>query len=131
MANLTKYEQVVQEHICLYVYSIRLNNFRIFNDVGLVKNTMIPNKPLYYIHYYSWNDYDIEYVVLPDAGKVQHDGCGTFKVWFTEANDNAGVKLLLDAVDIYTAGKIKKASDTIAEMQNYQNLAHETLDFMI
>jgi len=131
MDNLTRYEEVIQEHICLYVYSIRLGKFRKFNDVRLVKNTVIPNNPLYYILHYSRNDHNTEYIVLPDEGKVQHSGGGTFKVWYKEANDIAGVKSLLDAIDIYTAGKIKKASDTIAEMQNYRNLAHEELDAMI
>lgn len=131
MANLTQYEQVVQEHICLYVYSVRLNKLRIFDDVKLVKNTMFPNNPLYYIHYYSGSDNNTEYTVLPNAGEVIHSGGGTFKVWLTKANNSVGVKSLLDAVDIYTAGKIKKASDTIVKMQKQQNMAHETLDCMM
>lgn len=132
MNNLTKYEQVIHEHICLYVYSIRLGKFRKFNDVRLVKNTVIPNNPLYYIlHYSSRNEHNTEYIVLPDEGKVQHSDGGTFKVWFAEANDSTAVNLLLDAIDIYTEGKIKKASNTIAEMQNYRNLARKELDFMM
>ena len=129
MSNLTRYEQVVQEHICLYVYSIRLNKIRIFDDVRLVKNTMFPNDPLYYIHHYSGNN-NTEYTVLPDSGEVIHSG-GTFKVWFAKADDNVGVKSLLDAIDIYAAEKIKKASDTIAKMQKQQDMAHETLDCMM
>ena len=129
MATLTQYEQVIQEHICLYVYSIRLNKFRIFNDVRLVKNTMFSYNPLYYIHHYSGSN-NTEYTVSPDAGEVTYSG-GTFKVWLTKANDSVGVKSLLDAVDIYTAGKIKKAFDTIAKMQKQQDMAHETLDCMM
>ena len=131
MANLTQYEQVIKEHICLYVYSIKLHRFLIFNDVRLVKNTMIPNDPLYYICHYPGSDNDTEYIVLPNAGEVMHSGGGTFKVWLTKANDSVGVKSLLDAIDIYTSGKIKKAADTIAKMQKYQDLAHEALDFMM
>ena len=130
MANLTRYEQVIQEHICLYVYSIRLNKICIFDDVRLVKNTMFPNDPLYYIHHYSGSN-NTEYTVLPNAGKVLHSGGGTFKVWFAKADDSVGVKSLLEAIDIYTAGKIKKASDTIAKMQKQQIMAHETLDCMM
>ena len=131
MNTLTKYEQVIHEHICLYAYSIRLGKFRKFNDVRLVKNTVIPNSPLYYILHYSRNDHNTEYIVLPDEGKVEHSGGGVFKVWYKEANDSAGIKSLLDAVDIYTSGKIEKAYDTIAEMQNYRNLAHVELEIMV
>ena len=131
MANLTRYEQVVQEHICLYVYSVRLNKFRIFSDVRLVKNTMYPNNPLYYIHHYSGSDNNTEYTVSPNAGEVLHSNGGTFKVWFTEANADAGVKLLLDAIDIYIAERIKAASNTITTMKKQQDLAHETLDCMM
>lgn len=131
MANLTRYEQVIQEHICLYVYSVRLNKFRIFNDVRLVKNTMFPNSPLYYIQHYSGSDNNTEYTVLPNAGEVLHSGGGTFKVWLTKADDSVGVRSILNAVDIYTAGKIKKASDTIAKMQKQQDMAHEILDCMM
>lgn len=129
MAILTQYEQVVQEHICLYVYSVRLNNFRIFNDVKLIKNTMYTNNPLYYIHYYSGSN-NTAYTVSPDAGEVIHSG-GVFKVWLTKANDSVGVKSLLDAVDIYAAERIKKASDTIAKIQKQQDMAHETLDVLV
>lgn len=131
MANLTQYEQVIKEHICLYMYSPRLHRFRIFNDVRLVKNTMFPNNPLYYICHYSGSDNNTEYTVLPNAGEVMHNGGGTFKVWLTKANDSLGVKSLLDAIDIYTSGKIKKAADTIAKMQKYKDLAHEELEFMM
>ena len=55
-------------------------------------------------------------------------GGGTFKIWFAKADDSTGIKSLLDAIDIYTAEKIKKASDTIAKMQKQQDMAHETLD---
>lgn len=131
MGNLTQHEQVIQEHICLYTYSVRFDKFRIFNDVMLIKNTMVPNKPLYYTHHYQGSDNYTKYFVLPDAGKVLHSGDGSFKVWLTEADDSAGVKLLLDAVDIYTVGKIEKAFNTITEMQQHQYVAHETLDCMM
>lgn len=128
MANLTQYEQVVQEHICLYVYSIKLHELRIFDDVRLVKNTMIPNNPLYYIRHYSGNN--TEYTVSPDAGEVIHSG-GTFKVWFEKADNSVGVKSLLDAIDIHVAEKIKNSFDTITKMRKQQDLVHETLDFMM
>ena len=131
MANLTQYEHVVQEHICLYMYSARLNKFRIFDDVRLVKNTKVPSSPLYYIQHYPGSDNNTEYTVSPYAGKVVHSGGGIFKVWFAKADDSVGVKSLLDAIDIYAAEKIKKASDTIAKMQKQQDIAHETLDYMM
>ena len=130
MANLTRYEEVVQEHICLYVYSVRLNKFRIFNDIKLVKNTMIPNSPLYYIQYYLKTD-DAEYVVSPNAGEVLHSNGGVFKVWFTKADDSVGVKSLLDAIDIYIAERIKAASNTIDTMKKQKDMAHETLNYMM
>lgn len=131
MANLTQYEQVVQEHICLYVYSIMLDQLHIFNDVRLVKNTMIPNNPLYYIHYYSGSDGTTEYIVSPNAGEVRHSNGGVFKVWLTKADDSIGAKYLLDAIDIYIAGRIKAVSNTIATMKKQKDMVHETLDCMM
>ena len=123
MNNLTKYEQVVQEHICLYVYSIVLDQLHVFNDVRLVKNTMTPNNPLYYIHYYSGSDGTTEYIVSPNAG--------VFKVWLTKADDSIGAKYLLDAINIYIAERIKAASNTIATMKKQKDMAHDTLDVLV
>lgn len=131
MAFLTRYEQVVQEHICLYVYSVRLNKFRIFNDVKLVKNTMTPNSSLYYINYYSEDIDNNEYIVSPNAGEVLHSNGGVFKVWFTKADDSAGIKSLLDAIDVYIVERIKAASNTIDTMIKQQDMAHEILDCMV
>ena len=127
MATLTRYEEVVQEHICLYVYSLRLQKFSIFNDVRLVKNIMFQNNPLYYIHHYSGSDNNTEHTVSPNAGEVLNNG-GIFKVWFAKADDSVGVKYLLDAIDIYTDEKINKASDVITKMRYQQDVAHDTLD---
>lgn len=126
MRTLTQFEQVVQEHICLYVYSIRLNKFRIFNDVRLIKNVMFPNKPLYYINYYSANN-NTEYTVSSNAGEVLHDSGGMFKLWFTKANNNIGIKSLLDAIDFYTAEKIDEALNVINKMKKQRDLAHAEL----
>ena len=131
MANLTQFEQVVQEHICLYVYSVRLNKFRIFNDVRLVKNIMFPNNPLYYIHYYPGSDGATEYIVSPNAGEVQHSNGGVFKVWLTEANDSAGAKLLLDAIKKKIDERIKAASNTISTMKKQKETSHDTLDVLV
>lgn len=130
MSTLTRYEKVIQEHIALYVYYVKTNKLGVFDDVILIENTMFPNKHLYYIHHYSRSGTNTEYTVLPDAGEVLHSG-GTFKVWFTKADDRVGIKSLLDAIDIYTADKIKNASDIITKMQNQQDLAHRALDFMM
>lgn len=128
MADLTRYEQVVQEHICLYVYSVWSDKFRIFNDVKLVKNTMIPNSPLYYINYYSEDIDNNEYIVSPNAGEVLHSNGGVFKVWFTKADDSVGVKSLVDAIDIYITERIKAAYNTVTTMKKQQDIVHETLD---
>ena len=128
MATLTQFEQVAQEHICLYVYSLRLQKFCIFNDVRLVKNTMFPKSPMYYIQHYSGNN--TEYTVSPNAGEVLNNS-GIFKVWFTKADDSIGIKSLLDAIDIYSAEKIKNAFDTITKMRKQQDIAHENLDIMM
>ena len=112
------------------MYSVRLHKFHIFNDVRLVKNTMFSNKPLYYVHHYLGSDNYTEYTVSPNAGEVLHNG-GTFKVWLTKADDSIGIKSLLDAIDIYTAEKIKKASDAITKMQKQQDMAHETLEVIM
>lgn len=126
MAVLTQYEEIIQEHICLYVYSSKLHKFRIFDDVRLVKNNMSPNNPLYYVQHYLGSDNNTEYTVSSDAGKVLHSS-GTFKVWFIKADNSVGIKSLLDAIDNYTAEKIKKASDIIIKMQKQQDMAHEIL----
>lgn len=130
MAILTRYEQVMHEHVALYVYSTKLNKFSVFDDVRLIKNTIFPDKPMYYIHHYSGSDAHTEYIVSSNAGEVLNSG-GTFKVWFVKADNSVGIKTLIDAIDIYIAEKIKKASDTITKMKKQQNMAHEILDVMM
>ena len=130
MTTLTQYEKVIREHAALYVYSTKLNTLGVFNDVKIVENTRFSREPLYYIRHYPGSNNHNEYIVSPDAGEVLNSG-GTFKVWLTKADDKVGVKTLLDAIDIYAAKKIKKAFDTITEMRKKQDLAHETLDFMM
>lgn len=127
MDRLTQYDYVVEEHICLYVYSVRSNKFRIFNDIRLIKNIRIPSEPLYYIHYYSKSDNTEYYTVSPNAGEVLHSNDEVFKVWFMKADDAVGAKSLLDAIDIYIAEKIETMHNTIATMKKQQRLAHAEL----
>lgn len=127
MDRLTRYDYVIEEHICLYVYSVKLNKFRIFNDVKLIKNIMIPSEPLYYIHYYSKSDNTEYYTVSPNAGEVLHSNGEVFKVWFMKEDDAVGIKSLLDAIDVYIAEQIEEAHNTITTMKKQQDLAHEEL----